>query len=265
MPIAANAPRIGAGGALFGTPAAMFSIDVDYLDSKGFADPNVYRRITVGLADQYAGSMMETAGDFILEKVQGRLTPGKGAKVGVTGQAAKNISVDFASSGSFKSMTVVEGAYPGNFFIRNERRTRSSDYKDHIPPTRAIVDWLILKRIPIKKPDKMRTWRITKAGGLRANQPKEPVRPWKLDMRAVARIIGIQLAKHGRSSFKRLNPRNKDAYDYYREFFDRHGNTLTSKTLQAGNLEFDAYTRFLKTGFYRPRKPLTSSAFKTVK
>lgn len=223
-------------------PTDMFYIKVDYTSAKGFIDPDEFYDTTKKTAHDNSEALIDVGGKYLLRRLKDRLEPPPKGEHGASGKARDNIFYKGEHTSSGYNATIYEGSYVGNAFIRSGRLSHTEDQLDNTPTVGAIVNWMIVKNIPVKQPEKQATWRMTKYGGLRADRRNKPSRPWKADLRLIALII----AQH-------INIMGVAPYDYYAETFNQDSRTMTNKMEKTGILYLNPYFEFLTTGFYRPK------------
>jgi hypothetical protein len=185
---------------------------------------------------------------YIANKARKLLDPDNPRReIGATGQASKNIFVKKIGSGLESGHQIFEGSYRGNLYIRTGRGLGATR-----PPARAIVEWLVHKKqVTIYPPEvNPSPWRITKAGGPRANIKKRPPRPWKKDLRQIAAIIGNKMKETGMAHLKKFYPVGQPKYDYYGEIM-KDKRKMQKVMLQQFSVWSKVYAKFIKSGQYR--------------
>lgn len=186
---------------------------------------------------------------YIAAKARKLLAPGNPRRdIGATGQASKNIFVKKIGSGLESGHQIFEGSYRGNLYIRMGRGTGESVKR---PPARAIVEWIVHKNINVYAPEvNPSPWRITKAGGPRADIKSRSPRPWKKDLRQVAAIIGNKMKETGMFHLKKFYPTGKGKYDYYGEIM-KDKRKMQRNMLRQFSIWSKVYANFIRSGQYR--------------
>lgn len=226
--------------------AGPIEITVDMSRVQGFLKSKGLQK---GAIDDGLRLQSRTIGARVAKLAKERLSIANAKRIGVTGQASRNIKV----SPLGKTGTVItEGPYPANFFIREGRSAGSTP-----PPIKQIIDWIATKGISVKMPPSQKgALRWTKKGGARADTASKPSRPFKRDLTHIASLIAFRIGDRGMVTLKRHHPSGQSRYDYYSEILTRspgkrHFETLMERTFKS--VWFPHYVRFLRTGTYSKR------------